>query len=263
MAMKRNAKMENLGLVISFTTFVLGIIVAICSKQAIISVPASLFGIVMGIAFSIGFCMIIFYCLKIGPSGPTTALNNLGVLFPIILSMTIFSKTGHVKTFSIIGVILTIIALLSMAFVNSNGVVKVSNKWKILVFIGWLFSGLSLSMQFLATYFDANASFAFAISAYFTSFIILLCISVYRGNIKLSKTEIAAGTVNGIVSIISAPLLFYTIKFIAGYIVFPVILIIPIIAMMLFGNFIYKEKLNMVGWLATLFGVVGILLMYI
>lgn len=262
-AMKANAKMENYGIIISFTVFSLGIIAALINKKEIINFPASLFGIGVGIAYSIGFCMIIFYCLKIGPTGPTTAINNLGVIFPTVLSLTFFANTQSIKALTILGVILTLASLMLMVFTNSNRTNKISEKWKMLVFIGWIFSGTSLSMQLLATHFSPKSSYAFVISTFLTSFVILVIISIYHRNLKVSRIELICGTANGIITILINILLFYVSQYIAGYIVFPVILIIPIISMMLIGNFFYKEKINILGGLATLFGALGILLMYL
>jgi len=261
--MRSNAKMEHYGLVISFTAFSLGVIAAIINKKEIINFPASIFGIGVGIAYSIGFCMIIFYCLKIGPTGATTSINNLGVIFPTVLSLMFFTETQSIKGFTVLGVLLTLASLILMVFTNSNGSSVVSSKWKTFVFLGWLFSGMSLSLQFLATYYSPKSSYAFIISTFFTSFVILLIISLYHHNLKVSKTELTCGIANGITAILINLLLFYVSQYIPGYVIFPVILIVPIISMMLIGNFFYKEKLNILGVVATLLGGIGIILMYL
>ena len=42
-------------------------------------------GAMMGFAFASGYCLVVMYCLRIGPVGPTVAINNMGLVWPIVL----------------------------------------------------------------------------------------------------------------------------------------------------------------------------------
>lgn len=103
-------------------------------------------------------------------------------------------------------------------------------------------------MQYLATYYDPNSTIPFTFSIYTTSAVILAVISIAKGNIKnLKKAEVLSDAVNGVISILSFLLLFYLTKCFPRYIVFPAQFIIPIIAIMLLGHFVCKDRLNLSG----------------
>lgn len=90
--------------------------VIIISGETIHSWLALLLGAVIGVAYAVGFCMIIFYCLKIGPAGPTVT-----------------------------GILLTILSLILIAGnkVPSENA-AVSAKWFRWAILGRLFSGISM-----------------------------------------------------------------------------------------------------------------------
>lgn len=263
LVMKSESRMERYGMVISAATFLGSIIAALITRQRLISYPASLFGVAMGVAYSVGFCLIIFYCLKIGPSGPTTAINNLGVVFPVLLSIAISIRTQPIRFSSAAGIVLTFAALALMAFAGGAKAGGVTARWKAFVLVGWLFSGLSLSMQFLATWYDPGSSMAFTLAGYLTSFVVLFSVSIWRRDLHVSRLEFLCGGIYGVVQVLSAYMLFYVCRYIAGYIVFPLTLILPIAVMMLLGKFIYGEKVTHIGWLTVFISIAGIILLYI
>jgi drug/metabolite transporter (DMT)-like permease len=263
LAMKKDIRTEQLGLMISISAFVLSLLLAIFTQKSIISFPGSFLGIFNGVAYAVGFCLIICHCLKIGPSGSTTAINNLGVIFPVILSIAFSIKVHPLHLLPVVGVLSTIVSLILLALPNKIDSGLVLKKWRFFVFLGWMFTGMSLSMQYLASYFDSKNSLSFVISGYFTSSVLLLIISIHKKSMKIPKIGMICGTATGIGQVITIILLFYITQYIPGYVVFPMMQILPIIVMIILGNFLFDEKIRRVGLIALVFSIVGITLMYI
>lgn len=259
-AMKKGGRTQSIGLVISFTASVLAAAGALITGESPGLNIVMLIGAVMGVAYAVGFCTIIFYCLKIGPSGPTVTLNNLGLIFPVLLSLFFYSNGKTPGALAIIGIAMTVSALILMAFNRSDGDNTMTLKWFKWAIAGWLLSGLSMSAQFLATYYTPKYPYSFAFYAFMTSFIILAVVILVKKDSRPRKEELITGTVTGVINVACTPLLFYLVKHIPAYVVFPINMAAPILAMLLAGHFIYKEKLNHYGWLACICGMVGLII---
>ena len=260
--MKKGVKMEHLGMMISLSAFLVGVVAALIIHKNLLSFPGSLLGTCNGIAYSVGFCMITCYCLKIGPSGPTAAINNLGVVVPVLLGILLSIHTQPVKLSSVLGILLTGAALVLMAFTSAGSGLAITSKWKIFVFLAWLFTGMSLSTQYLASAFDPKNSLSFIVSSYLVSFIVLVVVSLYHRDIHVPGTAAACGFMTGSGQVLTVILLFMVTQSFPGYIVFPMMQIAPIIVMMILGHFLYGEKVAKPGWAALLLSVAGITIMY-
>lgn len=262
-AMHNKARMESTGIVISLTSTFLASALALATGQSLFHPVASLLGCIMGFAYAIGFCIIIFYCLKIGPSGPTVMINNLGMLWPTLISMFFFSKGKTPSITSILGVVITVAALvlISLNKAEERDDAIVSAKWIKWILVGWIFSGVSLSSQFLAGYYEPKQSYSFAISVFGFSSIILLTIASIKGYGFPYKEEIVAGISTGIVNVIMTPIIFYLISSMPAYIVYPVTMVSPMVFMLFIGRYYYKEKIGLYGWIASAIGVLGIILL--
>jgi len=259
-AVKHNGRTQSIGLMISLTATILALVGALISGESLFSSASLLFGAIMGIAYSVGFCMIIFYCLKIGPAGPTVMLNNLGLLFPVLLSIFLFSNGTSPTLLTISGIILTILSLVLMSFnKSSDDNVSLSSKWFKWIILGWLLSGISMSSQFLATHYAPENPYSFAFSAFGVSFLVLAGISLAKKDTRPNRVEVIVGVSTGFVNVISTPILFYLLKNIPAYVIYPVIMASPILVMLLAGHFVYKENLNRFGWLACIFGIIGLI----
>ena len=263
-AVRRGARTHCLGMCISAIGMVVGIISALLKGEDIFVIKSMLFGSVMGVAYSVGFCLIIFYCLKIGPSGPTVAMNNLGLLGPVFVSLIWFSKGKSPSTIVISGIAVTLSSLILMVWSRSDSKKDtknpISGRWVIWVFAGWAFSCLSLTCQFLASQYEPDHPYAFLISAFAVSFVILVIVSLLKGNISPRREEIIAGAYTGCVSGISMPIIFFLLNQMHAAIVYPVTVASPIVLVMLIGRYFLKESVNKVGWIASILAVFGIIL---
>lgn len=264
MAMRRGARTVATGAVISLVGMVLALIFAVIYKNPVFNAAALLSGLVTGVCYSVGFCIIVFYCLKIGPAGPTVTLNNLGCVGPIIMSIFVM-RTALPSGFDIAGIICTFSALVLMALNRQKGGddKSASLKWLLLALAGWAFSTVSLSSQFTATYYAPEAPFTYSFAVFGSSFLILLTVMLIRKERFPTRTELLAGGVSGVINIVATPMTFYLVTKFPAFMVFPALLTAPIVFMLIAGHFVFKERLNIFGWLASFSGLAGIILMNI
>jgi drug/metabolite transporter (DMT)-like permease len=62
-------------------------------------------------------------------------------------------------------------------------------------------------------------------------------------------------------NIVSTVVIFYLVKTIPAFVIYPVIMAAPILAMLVIGNYVYKEKMNVFGWASCLAGTAGLVLL--
>ncbi|NJD03436.1 MAG: hypothetical protein FIA99_12775 [Ruminiclostridium sp.] len=259
--LRNGGRSVPLGLCISFSGVLTSLILAAVLKYKIFSPVASGLGVVTGIALSVGFCVVILRCLKIGPAGPTTVMNNLGALWPIIIEMVFFSDRKMPLLFYF-GLLITFLSMILLS-VNKDPDSEISREWVILIIIGWLFSGASMSSQFLSTRYAPGDFFAFTISCYFVATMILLVIQLVNRNALPKKKEIIAGAYTGTISSISIPITYYLLNKISASVIYPVTIVAPAVLILLISFLFLKEKLGMKGWTASLMGITGILVLTI
>ncbi|MDO8685728.1 MAG: EamA family transporter [Clostridiales bacterium] len=261
-AVNNNARVQTLGVWITGSSMIFSLIFALITNDLVISKYATIFGMLTGISYAFGYLIIMFYCLKIGPSGPTVTINNLGLLWVVILGIVL---DWNIKKPSIIVILGISDTISSLALISKNGnrndKKNINTKWIKLIFLCFIFSGISNAASFLATRFDQKNSIAFTIAMQGTSFIILIIISCVKKTLRPNIIEIRSGILTGAITFINIPLIFYITTLIPGYLVFPIVSAGPIVLVLLFANFVYKERLNIFGWLSCVIGVAGIILM--
>jgi EamA-like transporter family. len=262
-AMKKNAQMENMGMIISFTVVIFSLGMLFIEKKPFFEPTAAITGSLMGVSYAVGFCIVIFYCLKIGPSGPAVTMNNLGCVWPVLISIIFYSQGKMPKLAVIVGIAAIFTCLILMIFNKSNVEEnkKSSSKWVKLLFIGWFFSGISFSCQFFASQYSPDYSLTFIIFGYGVSFVILFSIYLFKHAGKPRREEVIAGVVSGIVNVLMFQFMFYILRYIPAYIYYPLTQTVAILFMLLVGNFLLGEKMNKFGWTASLLGVAGIILL--
>lgn len=257
--MKNDGRTRSIGLAITFVGMILAGVGALLSHQPLFTPDAMLYGSITGAAYDVGFCMIIFYCLKIGPSGATATINNMGFMFPVIIGIFVFSPDKSPSILLSLGIACVAISLVLMAFNKTGTETKsASSKWFRWVILGGLLSGVALSSQFIATQISPDRPYSFAFNANLSAFLILVVFSLMKKDTMPHKAEIIAGSMTGAINIISTVMLFYLLKNIPSFVVYPVIMTAPVLIMLIIGQFGYREKMNRFGWAACIVGMIGL-----
>jgi len=261
-AMRHHARPEVLGLCISVVAVAIGAVSVLMTRRNPFVTEVIVFGGIAGIAYSLGFCMVMFYCLKIGPVGPTVTLNNLGLLWPVVISLFFFAEV-RLSVIMLFGLLATLLAVVVMAWNRfGNGSITMrsnTTRWFVWALIGWGFSGVGLSCQFLFSHYQPESPFTFMVSMYGVSLILLTTISLIKRNRLFRKEEMLAGSFNGIIMAIIIPLTLLVLTNMPAFLVFTFITAGPVVLMLLIGHFFLNERMNRAGWTASALGVIGII----
>jgi drug/metabolite transporter (DMT)-like permease len=257
-AVRRGARRDAIGVCIGVVALAIMVLAALLSGKPLLVKPALLFGAIGGAAYAVGFVLIIFYCLKIGPVGPTVTVNNLGLLWPVIIGMIWFSKDAP-SWLVVAGVILTVAALILIGWSCSKDG-ALSRKWVVWVFIGWCFSGVSMSCQLLSSKTAPDGMFAYVAAGFGLSAILLAVPLLKRGG-ALRRAEVIAGAGTGIIVGFVLPATLWLLTRMPASVIFPVTVASPAVLMLLTSHFVFKEKLSALGWTGCFLGVAGIVLL--
>ncbi|NJD02665.1 MAG: hypothetical protein FIA99_08735 [Ruminiclostridium sp.] len=259
-AVQRGARAEYLGVCISLVAALLSFAAGLVTGQDFFQPWANIPGLVMGITYSIGFCMINFYCLKIGPAAPTVMINNLGLLWPVVIGLIWFPNGKNISFILLFGIFIIILSmvLMSRSGISKESAVSITPKWARFAFLGWIFSGIGMVSSLVSSQMAPGNVFAYMVTGYLLSFLIMFVINLYKGITLPSKFEIIAGLNGGVYMVYAIPLNYFLLGRIPPAILYPILVSTPIILMMLTGHFLLNEKLSKTGWLAVLLAVVGI-----
>jgi drug/metabolite transporter (DMT)-like permease len=262
-AMMKHARTENIGIVISAVLAAGAALVSVLMGKPLMVPSALVLGPLAGIAYAVGFILIIFYCLKIGPSGPTVTINNMGLIWPVLLDLGMFGGGQAIRTSTWAGLIITIIALVLMGRGRAarRGAAPMTKRWAWWALTGWMFSGISMGCQFLSSQYAPQAPFAFVVLMSLVSLAILTTITLVKRNGRFRKEEVIAGGLTGLMMVFGIPATIILLTRMSAAIVFPVTVAGPAILMLLIGHFILKERLSVAGWAASLAGIAGIVLL--
>lgn len=255
---KKGARPEVNGLMISSIACLLSMICVIgTNKWGLITGELLVLGGITGIAYSIGFCIFIFNCLKIGPSGLTTMINNLGLIGAIIAGVVLDRPGITEMTLILTGLMLIVV---SLAIINKSkgSDAKISRKWLVYVGIGGGFSVISFLCNALAGRQYPDASFVFTMITNGTSMLILLCYSCYKKCRKPNKYEVMNGCFVGGTGVLGGVITFTLLKTLSPVIIYPVVTVTPIIVMLLIGHMFLGERLTKKILAGAVLGVVGI-----
>ena len=236
--------------------------VALATKQNLANSVVWATGCVVGICFSVGFCLVIMYCLRIGPAGPTVAMNNMGMVWPVVLG-ALWLRPHPINAWLQCGVIMVIVSLICFGFSrpgssDSGQTTEMSARWVFWAFIGWVFAGISMTAQLIGGIHASDSLIAIVFVWSVTGVLVLLPLVIGHGRTWLERKEVIAGMTAGVLNTMTGVGVLKALRYVDAEVVFPFVLAIPIVLMLLAGQFIYRERLNRLGWSACVFGVVGL-----
>ncbi|MCG2658918.1 MAG: hypothetical protein L6437_01555 [Kiritimatiellae bacterium] len=229
------------------------------------------FGGVTGLAYvaSLGLLM---YGLKIGPTGPTVAVNNMGLLWPVVISIVWLKP--RVPSFQLCAGMMAVCAaviLLSLIPGNApasqgadhaNGRVT-SRRWSLTMLFLWVAAGVSMGAQAVGSTHLADAPLAMCFSFNIVALLIVAPFFFRQRSIQIRRCEVLPGLVQGLVQVITAAAIFMAIPHIGAEVVFPFVVASPIILMLLIGRFVHGEHITYSAWIGCLLGAAGLVLLVV
>lgn len=272
-ATRSGARPEAMGIVGSLVGIPLAILLGLALGSPLLAHRALLIGAVGGVAYAVGFVLIIFFCLRIGPTGPTVTLNNMGLVWPVLIGLLWFAPAAPaaVQWFGF-GCTLLALALTGANRSRDEAVTPITARWAGWALVGWVFAGISMSCQYLDSQLAPNTPYAYLLASFTVALVICLGISIVKRIVTVHEgetqqrnslpthVEALAGVSVGAINVFSITLTILLLGplHVSPAIVMPVTVAGPVILMLLIGHVILKERLNSLGWTASALGLAGV-----
>lgn len=220
-------------------------------------------GLVLSVAYAVGFVILMMRCLQIGPAGPTVTVNNsmmvCGVLYAVVW------LDPHVPDpWIIFGAIGVVVGLSFVGLGNrpeGEGRTRAGAGWARLVALGGVFAALSFMTQ---TYVGLrhpglDSGQLFTVAGFGMSAVILL-LTLIRDPLTLvrRRRELGGGIVLGVGNGIGLPLTMAAFEHLGAEIVLPVTVASPMVLVTLIGAIAYREKLTRLMWLGCILAALSI-----
>ena len=266
-AMRSGCRPAVYGLCYAMTAVVLGGIATAAAQQPLNRPTMWAIGAMSGVASGFGWCLLVPYCVKIGPVGPTAAMNNLGMVWPVMLSV-LWLKPVPMNPWLVTGLVLVIAALVAFGFAsagkNAQGrAVGVTARWFGCALLAWVMTGTAQTGHVLASLHAHDAYLAM----YFLWGVMaaaVLAPMVLAMRAKPTKREITAGVLNGAITAVTLPAVIFVLHgSIGAVLVFPITIAGPLIPILLLGHWVYKERLRPLSLLASAVAIAGLVLLCI
>jgi drug/metabolite transporter (DMT)-like permease len=262
-AMQKDGKSEVFGFWISVAAaFSTGIILLVMRKPFFVP-GVWVAGLWMGIAYSIGFCVLIMGALKVGPTSLTVTLNNMAMLFGVVYGTVWINRSipGIPVVAGVIGVCLSLV-MIGVSTSQKGAVTTVINRrWLAMVIPGSAFSGMSFITQTHVGMFYPRYSALFVFSGFTISALILLIFVLSRKGKLYRPPEFKAGILIGSTTSLVVSLMLVLIHLIGAEIVLPVTVALPIIIMLLIGHYVYHERLSRYAVTGCIIGAISVALL--
>ena len=262
-ALAENGNVRVFGFYVSVTAC-LGSLAILLARNGDMAVgPVWIAGLFLGVAYAIGFIVLIMRCLQIGPAGPTATVNNSAMICGVLFSILYLDP--HVPSgLVILGVIGTVGALVLIGMgrqrQESVGGPSIDNRWLPLVLAGGALSGLSfMSQAYVGTrYGGPDHAFLFCVAGFGSSALILLALVRDRKQALLARREAAGGILLGAINAMVLPLTLRAVGALGAEIVFPITVTTPMLLVLIIGRVAYGEKLNRLVWTGCILAAVSV-----
>jgi drug/metabolite transporter (DMT)-like permease len=258
----RGGRPEAFGLATALTAAAISIPLAISLGQSLADPTVWAVGATIGAAFAVGYFMVVMHCLRIGPTGPTAAVNNMGLVWPVVVGL-LWPESRALGLGALGGLILVVLGLglFGIGSSRSPGGAELSRRWVGWVLLGWLLAGVSMTAQYVGTVLVPDRPVALAAAFYTVAVLVLAGIAIRGRRFPLSRVEIRAGAVNGLISAAAIITTLLALRYARAEIVFPVTVAMPILLVLILSAVVYRERLSRLAWAACLAGGTGLVLL--
>jgi len=218
--------------------------------------PVWIAGAFFGIAYSVGFILLIMRALQIGPAGPTVTVNNMAMICGVVSE--ILWLRPHLPSVATIAGITGVCAALVMIGVGRNkedsGPHAASARWLMYVLAGGALSGVSfISQTYVGTTHTPHKRL-FVAAGFLISALLLAPAALRNGLRFRGRREPIGGLLIGVCNGVVLPLTLALIQRIGSHVVLPVTVAGPMLLMLVIGRVFYRERLRHVAWIACIVG---------
>jgi len=226
-------------------------------------------GTVVAIAY-VGCIGVMMYGLKHGPSGPVVASNNMGLLWPVLVSIA-WLDPRQPSAALYIGIVAVCAALVILGLSsNSNSGQRNGDgdskplppgKWAATLLLLWTIAGVSMATQTVSAVKAPGVPAAFVFVLNLVALVIVAPLFLMKTRFRVRRCELVPGIVQGGVQVGSMVVIYMAIPRIGAETVFPFVVASPIILMLLVGHFVFHERLTRPAVAGCLLGTVGLVLL--
>ena len=262
-ALAGEAAPRVMGFWLSLTTAVASAVMLLLAGGSFASGPIWWTGAVMGVAYSVGFILLILRCLQIGPTGPTVTINNASMICGVLYGLLWLQP--HAPNRWVFGGAVGVLVAMVMVGSGKTSVAghRTSPRWKWLVLGGGLLSGLSFMTQ---TYMGLRhpgfqASLLYCAVGYAVSALILLGASVRSRLALWRRRELVGGVILGLGYAALLPLTLRCFHYFSSEIVLPVTVASPMVLTLVIGAVAYRERLTRWVWAGCLLAAASVAIM--
>ncbi len=226
--------------------------------------PTLLFGLFYGACLCLSMHMG-YKALCLGPMALTSMLVSFSVVIPLVFGVTVLDeKLGIFKGIALLLLVFAIVLTNIGKPRNGEADEKSYAKWLLFVFLTFATNGFCSVIQK-----QHQTLYPGAYNREFMLFAMLLCAIVFSlaALVRLSPRQILAvkGKGYGVLSGVATGLMNFFTLVLAGLenatVLFPIISAGTILASLLCGKLIFKEKLRIHHYLALIFGIAAVVLM--
>ena len=221
---------------------------------------------VMALGHVMGYWLAIMHCLRIGPAGPTAAMNNMGLAVPVVLG-AVWLQPHTISVPVAAGVAAVLLSFVCMGFAKSspsNGITTgrtITTKWLIYAFAGWFLAGVAMTSHAAAGLRAPRSPFAITFVVWSIATCILAVLNVGDKKFFTRRRELAAGLSSGVLMCVTSISILGALRSFGPEVVFPISMGGAVVLVLLLGKVVFREHLRPAGWLACILGVIGIVLL--
>ncbi|NQT91746.1 MAG: hypothetical protein HQ559_03220, partial [Lentisphaerae bacterium] len=176
-------------------------------------------GGIVGISYAA--CLgVMMYGLRNGPSGPVVTSNNMGVLWPVMISVLWLNPRQPTATLYI-GIISVCAALVILSFssgkkdepregaVTSNRLS--TGRWAMTLLLLWVLAGISMGTQSVAATKVPGTALAFAFALNLVAVVVVMPFFLLKRPIQVRRCELVPGILQGAIQVITMACIFLAI----------------------------------------------------
>jgi len=249
------------------TAAVTAAVIAAASGQDFLLANVWLYGVSISVSFVLGYWLVIMHCLTIGPAGPTVAMNNMGMVWPVILGV-LWLRPRPLNALLVTGLLLVCLALVLMGSSRSSEpeardgpARKITPRWVLWAFLGWALAGVSMTIQVPASMAAKGNEFVLSLAFTGPAAIMLAPLAFRRRPSRPRGREVTGGVISGVVIAMMGAIMPKALQHAGPELVFPITTGAPVVVMLILGRLLYQDRLGALAWAACVFGVVGITLL--
>lgn len=208
--------------------------------------------------------------MRMGPAGPTVAVNNMGLLWPVVISIEwLRPRTPSLSLCAGIVAVCVAVVMLSLTHRNDAGVAGPDSavgrgspgRWALTMLLLWLAAGASMGVQAVGATRLAGAPMAICFAFNLVALLVVAPFFFRRRPLRIRRCEVLPGLAQGLVQVIAASAILAAIPRLGADVVFPFVVASPIILMFLLGRFVHGERITRPAWAGCLMGAGGLVLL--